>query len=84
MVQIATLAGLAAILPAVIACNGYTGGLPTPTSTKTNSKVIEVKAGQVYDGLWAKWDRGSGACSGQTEGGKSITKNHSSPPPNDF
>jgi hypothetical protein len=64
------LAGLVAMLPSALACLAYTGGLPTPTSTKTNSKVIEVAAGQVYDGGWAKFDRGSGACKGQTEGGK--------------
>ncbi|KAF2713063.1 polysaccharide lyase family 3 protein [Pleomassaria siparia CBS 279.74] len=59
-----------ALLPAALACNGYTGGLPTPTSSKSNSKVIEIKAGVTYDGLWIKYDRGSGACTGQTEGGE--------------
>lgn len=38
------------------------------TSTKTNSKPITVAAGQVYDGGWARFDRGSGACS-SGEGG---------------
>ncbi|KAK7183972.1 pectate lyase C [Paraphaeosphaeria sporulosa] len=41
-----TLAGLLALVPGALAYNAYTGGLPVPTSTKTNSKVIEVKAGQ--------------------------------------
>ncbi|KAF6827255.1 pectate lyase F [Colletotrichum plurivorum] len=63
------LVSLLAALPTTLACLGYEGGLPTPTSTKTNSKVIEVKAGQVFDGGWAKYDRGSGACNEQAEGG---------------
>ncbi|KAL1311458.1 hypothetical protein AAFC00_004403 [Neodothiora populina] len=69
MVSFIQLASALALLPAVFACNGYTGGVPKATSTKTSSKVIEVAAGQVYDGKWARYDRGSGACSGQSEGG---------------
>ncbi|KAI8714325.1 Pectate lyase [Fusarium sp. LHS14.1] len=57
------------LLPSAMACLGYTGGVPKPTDHHSNSKVIEVKAGQVYDGKWAKYDRGSGACKGQNEGG---------------
>ncbi|KAF1950543.1 pectate lyase F [Byssothecium circinans] len=53
---------LLALLPATLACNAYNKGLPTPVGTKSNSKYIEVKAGQVYDGEWYKYDRGSGAC----------------------
>lgn len=62
-------AAVATLLPATLACNGYTGGLPKAVGTKTNSKVIEVAAGKVFDGQWYKYDRGSGACSGQSEGG---------------
>ncbi|KAF1972757.1 pectate lyase [Bimuria novae-zelandiae CBS 107.79] len=65
----AQIAGLLTLLPAAMACNAYTGGVPKATETKSNSKVIEVPAGKVYDGLWARYDRGSGACSGQSEGG---------------
>ncbi|KAH8721746.1 pectate lyase F [Ilyonectria robusta] len=50
------------LIPAAMACLGYEGGVPTATSTKTNSKVITVPAGTVYDGGWARFDRGSGAC----------------------
>jgi len=63
-------AGLLAMAPAALACLGYTGGLPTATSTKTNSAVITVAAGEVFDGGWAKYDRGSGACTEQAEGGE--------------
>jgi hypothetical protein len=70
MLSAAKIASLLALLPSVLACNGYTGGLPTATGTKTNSKVITIAAGQTFDCGWAKYDRGSGACSGQTEGGK--------------
>lgn len=67
MVPAFKLAFAAALLPASLACNGYTGGVPTPTSTKTNSKVIEIATRQTYDGGWARFDQGSGACSGQSE-----------------
>ncbi|OAF54790.1 hypothetical protein VC83_08883 [Pseudogymnoascus destructans] len=40
MVNLAKLASLAALVPAALACNAYTGGLPTATSTKTNSKAM--------------------------------------------
>jgi hypothetical protein len=63
------LATLASLLPSALACLGYTGGVPKATSTKTNSNVITVPAGTVYDGGWARFDRGSGACTGDTEGG---------------
>ncbi|KAI5898174.1 polysaccharide lyase family 3 protein [Schizophyllum commune H4-8] len=59
---ISSLAGYA------VACDAYNKGLPTPTDHVTSSKVIEVKAGEVYDGGWKKFDRGSGACNGQKEG----------------
>lgn len=62
------LSVLAALLPSALACLGYTGGVPKATSTKTNSKPITVAAGTVYDGGWARFDRGSGAC-GSGEGG---------------
>ena len=63
---------LIASLPVTLACLGYEGGVPTATGTTTSSKVIEVKAGQVYDGLWRRYDRGSGACTDQAEGGNTI------------
>jgi hypothetical protein len=47
-------------------------GVPKAVGTKTNPKVIEVAAGKVYDGGWYRFDRGSGACKGQTEGGMFI------------
>lgn len=56
-----------------MACNGYTGGVPKAVGTKTRDSVIEVKAGEVYDGKWYRFDRGSGACGGQNEGGECST-----------
>ena len=41
-------AAVAAFLPAAMACNGFTGGVPKAVGTKTNKAVIEVKAGQVF------------------------------------
>ncbi|KAF3032937.1 hypothetical protein E8E11_000258 [Didymella keratinophila] len=61
-------AAVAAFVPAVMACNGHAGGVPKAVGTKTNKAVIEVKAGQVFDGQWYRYDRGSGACGGQGEG----------------
>ncbi|KFY27318.1 hypothetical protein V493_03569 [Pseudogymnoascus sp. VKM F-4281 (FW-2241)] len=69
MLYLAKLAGLAALVPVALACNAHTGGVPKATTTKTNNKVIEVPAGTVYDGGWARFDRGSGACNNQAEGG---------------
>ncbi|KAL4892801.1 putative pectate lyase F [Aspergillus ambiguus] len=59
---------LSIILPRAMACLGYEGGVPVPTAHYSNSKVIEIAAGQVFDAGWAKYDRGSGACSGDSEG----------------
>lgn len=56
-------------LPIALACLGYEGGIPTPTDHHSNSAVIEIAAGEVFDAGWAKYDRGSGACKGSTEGG---------------
>ncbi|KAF2682918.1 polysaccharide lyase family 3 protein [Lentithecium fluviatile CBS 122367] len=67
--KVSQVASLLAAFPSALACLGYTGGLPTPVGTKTNSKVIEIAAGAVYDGGWYKYDRGSGACNEQAEGG---------------
>ncbi|KAG4029520.1 hypothetical protein MFRU_015g00620 [Monilinia fructicola] len=57
--------------PTTLTCLGYTGGIPTSTLTKTNSKVIEVAAGATFDGGWVKCDHGPGACNDQVEGGDS-------------
>jgi len=64
------VAAVSALLPAALACEAYTGGVPKAVGTKSNNNVIEVPAGEVYDGKWYRFDRGSGACSGQAEGGK--------------
>lgn len=63
------LCAILSAIPHALACLGYEGGVPTPTSTKTNSAVIVVAAGTTFDGGWAKYDRGSGACNEQAEGG---------------
>ncbi len=54
--SVASLAGLS------MACDAYTGGLPTATGKVSSKAVIEVAAGEVFDGGWKKYDRGSGAC----------------------
>ncbi|GAB7358740.1 hypothetical protein MBLNU230_g3969t1 [Neophaeotheca triangularis] len=61
------LVGLAAILPVAFACEAYEGGVPDPTGSVSNPEVIIVN-GEVYDGGWQRFDRGPGACQGQTEG----------------
>ncbi|KAG6363939.1 hypothetical protein INS49_009042 [Diaporthe citri] len=66
------LAALAVALPAVHACVAK-DALPQATQTITNSKTIEVAAGQTYDGKNARFDRGAGACKEQTEGGQADT-----------
>ena len=62
------LAAFAVALPAVHACVAK-DALPQATQTITNSKTIEVAAGQTYDGKNARFDRGAGACKEQSEGG---------------
>ncbi|KAK7749989.1 hypothetical protein SLS62_008098 [Diatrype stigma] len=59
-------------LPAVLACLGYEGGLPTPTDSKSLSAPMRIAAGQVFDAGWVKYDRGSGAC-GEGEGEAGAT-----------
>ncbi|PBK95250.1 pectin lyase-like protein [Armillaria gallica] len=59
--SVASLAGISA-------CDAYIGGLPTATGTVSSSAVIEVAAGETFDVGWKKYDRGSGACSDQSEG----------------
>ncbi|KAJ0304714.1 hypothetical protein Brms1b_011121 [Colletotrichum noveboracense] len=61
----AAVAVLAAI-PTALGCLGYEGGLPTPTSTKKISAPIYVRAGQVFDGGWAKYDRSPTSCEKDT------------------
>ncbi|KAK0438278.1 polysaccharide lyase family 3 protein [Armillaria borealis] len=51
-----------------MACATYTGGLPTATGTVSSKVVIEVAAGEVFNGGQKNYDRGSGACSGLSEG----------------
>ena len=63
-----SLALLIAGLPAALACLGYEGGIPTATGHFSNGNVIEVGSGEVFDGKWARYDRGSGACNNQNEG----------------
>ncbi|KAK1144091.1 hypothetical protein N8T08_005753 [Aspergillus melleus] len=58
---------IASFLPTALACLGYEGGVPTPTASHSNGAVIEVAAGKVFDGGWARYDRGSGACKDQSE-----------------
>ncbi|CAH0020853.1 unnamed protein product [Clonostachys rhizophaga] len=56
------------LIPSVLACLGWEGGLPTPTSSKSISAPIRIAAGQTFDAGWVKYDRGSGACN-SGEGG---------------
>lgn len=63
-----------ALLPAALACLGYEGGVPNPTGHVSSGSVIEIAAGQTFDGGWKKYDRGSGACNEQNEGGMQYTK----------
>lgn len=66
------LAALAVAFPTVSACVGK-DALPTATETISNTEPIEVAAGESYDGKMARFDRGSGACKAQTEGGQKDT-----------
>jgi hypothetical protein len=60
---------LLAAAPTAFACLGYTGGVPKPTGNVALTAPIYVKAGQIYDGGWRKFDRNPSTCNGQNEGG---------------
>ena len=62
-----------AATPLALACLGYEDGLPTPTGHKSLSEPQYIGAGEVFDAGWVKYDRGSGACNGQNEGGEKDT-----------
>jgi hypothetical protein len=66
---LAVFSAIAALFSTALACKGHTGGVPKAVGTRTNSAVIEVAAGKVFDGQWYRYDRGNGACNSQTEGG---------------
>ncbi|KKK13999.1 hypothetical protein P175DRAFT_0559363 [Aspergillus ochraceoroseus IBT 24754] len=57
-------------LPVALACLGWEGGVPVPTAHHSKKAPIEIRAGEVFDGGWAKFDRGAGACK-NGEGGDS-------------
>lgn len=67
--MVSKLALFSTLLPTALACLGYEGGVPEHTDHISSDSVIRVEAGEVFDGQWAKYDRGSGACNEQTEGG---------------
>lgn len=66
-----SIISLLAAVPAAMACLGYEGGVPTATGEKTLSEPQYIGAGETFDAGWVKYDRGE-ACSGQSEGGKSL------------
>jgi hypothetical protein len=63
---------LLAAAPTALACLGYEGGVPKATGNVPLSAPIYVKAGEVYDGGWRKFDRSPSTCNGQGEGGMSL------------
>ena len=65
------LVALLAAAPTTLACLGYEGGVPTPTENVALSEPIYVKAGEIYDGGWRKFDRNPSTCQDQKEGGMS-------------
>lgn len=73
LANVGTLAlALLGVVPAALACNGWTGGLPVPTDTRRITAPIYVRAGEVYDGHWVKYDRNPTTCRDQQEGGTLI------------
>ncbi|KIY62387.1 polysaccharide lyase family 3 protein [Cylindrobasidium torrendii FP15055 ss-10] len=74
-VSFVALAAFAAATPAStsgeILRRTATNVFPTPPKTSSLSSPITVKAGQTFtpDSAYTRYDRGSGACTGQSEGG---------------
>lgn len=69
----AKLVALAAALPSAMACLAHDGGLPAASGSKSLTEPQYIEAGQTFDAEWVKYDRGSGACGGQGEGGEADT-----------
>lgn len=67
------LLAVLATAPTSLACLGHEGGVPTPTENVAISEPIYVKAGEIYDGGWRKYDRNPSTCQDQSEGGMSTT-----------
>ena len=67
------LLALLSAAPTSLACLGYEGGVPTPTENVALSEPIFVKAGEIYDGGWRKFDRNPSTCQDQKEGGMYLT-----------
>lgn len=70
MVSTNSIVALLASAPAALACLGYEGGLPKHTGLVPLKEPIYVKAGEVYDGHWQKFDRNPSSCNEQGEGGE--------------
>ncbi|CRK47364.1 hypothetical protein BN1723_007503 [Verticillium longisporum] len=68
----AKLLSLLAAVPATMACLGYEGGIPKATDTKSLDAPQYIKAGEVFDAEWVRYDRGQ-PCDGQSEGGEKDT-----------
>lgn len=67
-----TLAALAAATPSLaIPKRAASCTFPDPPSTSSLSEPITIAAGDSFDGGNVRYDRGAGACLGQTEGGDS-------------
>lgn len=64
----ANLVALAALVPSTLACLAYQDGVPTANGAVSSTAVITVAAGETFDCGWQRYDRGSGACGGQSEG----------------
>lgn len=73
-----TLATTAALLvisaiPATLACLADSSGVPSATDSISYSEPYYIQSGETFDGDFARYDRGSGACNGQSEGGEADT-----------
>jgi pectate lyase len=73
MMPIPSLLVLSALLPAVFALAWSEGAIPKPTRNSSSTSVIEIAPGEVFDGGFARYDRGLGACNEQAEGSTSST-----------
>lgn len=65
-----SLITLGLAMPIALACVGK-NAMPKANKTISNDRPIEVAAGEVFDGKGARYDRGTGSCNSQKEGGKS-------------
>ncbi|KAI0317350.1 pectate lyase [Amylostereum chailletii] len=60
------------VVPDTLVARAASCTFPSPSTTSSLPKAMTIAAGKTYDGKNVRFDRGAGACGGQTESGDSA------------